>query len=161
MGTRSYSAVIFRHPRGMFVATCPAIPSAAGEGATIQEARDNLIRDVREALRAGEAEREDKAVITTRSVTSPIGSALQPTSLMTTYTYTVVVYPDTRGYTSLCPALGVASLGDSVDEALAMLTEAMQLQGKVERLPEQDTLVYIESLQVDVTKVGEAHAALA
>ena len=161
MTTRSYSTVIYKHPRGMFVAQCPAIPSASGEGGTVQEARDNLVADIQEAHRHGEAEREDEAVITSLSVTAVIGSPIHNKAFTNVHTYTVIVSPDTHGYTSFCPALGVASLGDTVDEALAMLADAMHAQGEVERLPDWDTRVTVGSLQVNVARVGSAHATLA
>lgn len=161
MTTRSYNSVIFQHPRGMFVAQCPAVPSASGEGATIQEARDNLIADIQEALRHGEVEREDEAVITSLSVTIAIGSASRNATLVTKHTYTVIVSPDTHGFTSLCPALGVASLGDTVDEALTMLADAMHAQGAAEKLPDQDTRITVGAVQVDIARVGSAHATLA
>ncbi len=41
-------------------------------------------------------------------------------------------------YVSICPELGVASCGDTVEEAFAMLAEAIELQ--LENLTDMDTL---------------------
>lgn len=45
---------------------------------------------------------------------------------MTTNTFTAIVYPEDDGYVSECLELGVASQGDTVQEALAMLKEAVR-----------------------------------
>ena len=39
----------------------------------------------------------------------------------------VVVFPEGKSYSSWCPELDVASQGDSVDEAIANLREAIDL----------------------------------
>jgi len=45
---------------------------------------------------------------------------------MTTTTYTAIVYPEDDGFVSECLELGAASQGDTIEEALAMLKEAVQ-----------------------------------
>lgn len=42
-------------------------------------------------------------------------------------TYTVILAPEETGYSVLCPAFGIASQGDSRDEALRMITEAIEM----------------------------------
>lgn len=44
-----------------------------------------------------------------------------------TLRYTVEIYEDEGGYSSICPELVVASCGDTIDEARAMLIEAIEL----------------------------------
>ena len=41
--------------------------------------------------------------------------------------YTGVIWKEAEGYVSKCPELGVASCGDSFDEALGNLREAVEL----------------------------------
>ncbi len=45
---------------------------------------------------------------------------------MATDTFTAIVYPEDDGFVSECLELGVASQGDTVQEALDMLKEAVQ-----------------------------------
>ncbi len=40
---------------------------------------------------------------------------------------TAAIWKEPDGFVSLCPELNVASCGDSVEDALAMLTEAVEL----------------------------------
>ena len=46
---------------------------------------------------------------------------------MKIFGYTAVVWRETEGYVSKCPELGVASCGDSFDEAVSNLREAVEL----------------------------------
>ena len=46
---------------------------------------------------------------------------------MKVYDYTAVVWKETAGYVSKCPELGVASCGDSFEEAVSNLREAVDL----------------------------------
>jgi predicted RNase H-like HicB family nuclease len=46
---------------------------------------------------------------------------------MKVFDYTAVVWRETEGYVSKCPELGVASCGDSFEEAVANLREAVDL----------------------------------
>ncbi|MFH1626393.1 MAG: type II toxin-antitoxin system HicB family antitoxin [Pseudomonadota bacterium] len=46
---------------------------------------------------------------------------------MKVFEYTAVVWKETEGYVSKCPELGVASCGDSFDEAVSNLREAVEL----------------------------------
>ncbi len=41
--------------------------------------------------------------------------------------FSVVVFPEAGSYTSWCPELDVASQGDSIEEAIASLKEAIEL----------------------------------
>lgn len=41
--------------------------------------------------------------------------------------YTAVIWKESEGYVSKCPELGVASCGDSFDEAVRNLREAVEL----------------------------------
>lgn len=44
-----------------------------------------------------------------------------------TFEYTAVVWKEEKGYVSKCPELGVASCGDSFEEAINNLKEAVVL----------------------------------
>jgi len=46
---------------------------------------------------------------------------------MKTYRFTSVIWKEKEGYVSKCPELGVASVGDTVEEALQNLKEAVEL----------------------------------
>jgi predicted RNase H-like HicB family nuclease len=45
---------------------------------------------------------------------------------MKTMTLSAVLSPEEDGYVSLCPELDIASLGDTIEEALANLKEALE-----------------------------------
>ncbi len=45
---------------------------------------------------------------------------------MKTMTFSAVLNPEEDGYASLCPELDIASQGDTFDEALANLKEALE-----------------------------------
>jgi predicted RNase H-like HicB family nuclease len=47
--------------------------------------------------------------------------------MMKIFGYTAVVWKEAEGYVSKCPELGVASCGDSFDEAVRNLREAVDL----------------------------------
>ena len=46
---------------------------------------------------------------------------------MRVFDYTAVVWREAEGYVSKCPELGVASCGETFDEAVANLREAVEL----------------------------------
>jgi predicted RNase H-like HicB family nuclease len=46
---------------------------------------------------------------------------------MKTYKFTSVIWREKEGYVSKCPELGVASAGDTVEESLQNLKEAVEL----------------------------------
>jgi len=46
---------------------------------------------------------------------------------MKVFDYTAVVWRESEGYVSKCPELGVASCGDSFEEAVSNLREAVDL----------------------------------
>jgi predicted RNase H-like HicB family nuclease len=52
---------------------------------------------------------------------------IREANVMKAYDYTAVVWKETVGYVSKCPELGVASCGDSFEEAVSNLREAVDL----------------------------------
>jgi len=46
---------------------------------------------------------------------------------MKTFKYAATIWKETEGYVSKCPELGVTSCGDSFEEALNILKEAVDL----------------------------------
>ena len=46
---------------------------------------------------------------------------------MKVFGYTAVVWKESEGFVSKCPELGVASCGDSFEEAVSSLREAVEL----------------------------------
>lgn len=53
---------------------------------------------------------------------------------MTRATLTATIWQEDNAYVSFCPELGVASCGDSPDDAMAMLKEAIELYLENEKL---------------------------
>jgi len=47
--------------------------------------------------------------------------------MVKTFDYTAVVWKEKKGFVSKCPELGVASCGDSFEEAVGNLKEAVEL----------------------------------
>ena len=61
---------------------------------------------------------------------------------MKTFKYTAVVWKESSGFVSKCPELGVASCGDTFEEAAANLKEAVELY--IENAKELDLMEDIE-----------------
>jgi predicted RNase H-like HicB family nuclease len=61
---------------------------------------------------------------------------------MKVFEYTAVVWKETEGYVSKCPELGVASCGDSFEEAVSNLRQAVELY--IENAVELDLMGEIE-----------------
>ena len=61
---------------------------------------------------------------------------------MKVFGYTAVVWKETDVYVSKCPELGVASCGDSFDEAIRNLKEAVELY--LENAKELDIIDEVE-----------------
>ena len=61
---------------------------------------------------------------------------------MKIFDYTAVVWKETEGYVSKCPELGVASCGDSFDDAIKKLREAVELY--LENAKELDLIEDVE-----------------
>ena len=67
---------------------------------------------------------------------------------------TAVIRSEDDQYVSLCPELGVASCGDTPDEARSMLKEALELYLAHTPIEEYDYLFDGESVSVPVTVTG-------
>ncbi len=65
---------------------------------------------------------------------------------MQAYGYTAIVWKESEGYVSKCPELGVASCGESFEDAVRSLKEAVELY--IENAKE---LNIIEDLQESLT----------
>ena len=61
---------------------------------------------------------------------------------MKNFRYTAVMWKESEGYVSKCPELGVASCGDSFDEAVGNLREAVDLY--LENAKELDIIDEVE-----------------
>ena len=61
---------------------------------------------------------------------------------MKVFEYTAVVWKEREGYVSKCPELGVASCGDSFEEAVSNLRQAVELY--IENAVELDLMGEIE-----------------
>jgi len=62
---------------------------------------------------------------------------------MKTLAYTAVVWKEEKGYVSKCPELGVASCGETFEEAVNNLKEAVELY--IENAKELDLMEDIEA----------------
>ena len=63
---------------------------------------------------------------------------------MQTFRLTSIIWKEKEGYVSKCPELGVASAGDTVEEALNNLKEAVELY--LENAKELDMMEEIEEV---------------
>ena len=78
---------------------------------------------------------------------------------MDIYGYTAVVWKETEGYVSKCPELGVASCGDSFEDAVSNLREAVELY--LENAKELDILDdIVESLRTKEKYTAHFEAAI-
>ena len=65
---------------------------------------------------------------------------------MKVFEYTAIVWKESEGYVSKCPELGVASCGDTFDDAVKNLREAVELY-----LENAKDLGIIEDLEESLT----------
>jgi predicted RNase H-like HicB family nuclease len=65
---------------------------------------------------------------------------------MKVFEYTAIVWKESEGYVSKCPELGVASCGDTFDDAVKSLREAVELY-----LENAKDLGIIEDLEESLT----------
>jgi predicted RNase H-like HicB family nuclease len=65
---------------------------------------------------------------------------------MRNFEYTAIVWKESEGYVSKCPELGVASCGDTFDDAVQSLREAVELY-----LENAKELGIIEDLEESLT----------
>jgi predicted RNase H-like HicB family nuclease len=76
--------------------------------------------------------------------------------------YTALIQEEDGGYVSLCPELDIASQGDTVEEALSSLKEAVELF--FEFAPEEEVLrrehqnVFVTQFEVDDCSFAPVHA---
>jgi predicted RNase H-like HicB family nuclease len=68
-----------------------------------------------------------------------------------TITLTASLTPEEGGYVARCLELGVTTEGDTLDEALAMLREAVELYLEDEPLPENISHPVVTSFDVTLT----------
>ncbi|MFH1067242.1 MAG: type II toxin-antitoxin system HicB family antitoxin [bacterium] len=71
------------------------------------------------------------------------------------HVFTVVVRREGNGYVSLCPELDVASQGKSIEDAVAMLKEAVELY--LECAPKEEIQRQLQG-DIFVTQLETAHA---
>jgi len=76
--------------------------------------------------------------------------------------YRIIVSPDTQtgtgkaGYTAFCPTLGVADDGDTIEEALGNVREAIQVY--VESLVKDKKVVPVDQPQQDIVATTQIAA---
>lgn len=160
MVDRDFIALVYHHPRGLYVAECVAFPEVSSEGDSPAAALSALTPAIAEAVRTGEPETNGGVFLTTMQVLAyqyRAGAVIDSPETSPERTYMAVVTPDLNGtYASYCPALGVASQGETVIEALQMLREASQLALESQNAPERDELVYVERIGVPVPDASAA-----
>lgn len=165
---RSFTALVYRlaHPsvhHGPYRAECVQFPGLVGNGATPVAAVAALRSELVDAVRAGATETPGDAILTSITIT-PSGSTqpMQTVNIQTdgspiAYTYTAVVTPDSDGlFAAFCPALGVASDGVSVDDALNHLNEAATLYLEDQPAPREDERVIIERVTLTLPDIPSA-----
>ncbi|MBI2267947.1 MAG: type II toxin-antitoxin system HicB family antitoxin [Candidatus Blackburnbacteria bacterium] len=78
--------------------------------------------------------------------------------------YRIIISPDTQtgtgkaGFTALCPTLGVADDGDTVEEALKNVKGAIQVY--IDSLAEDKQLVPVDHTQQDIVTTTQVTAPL-
>lgn len=152
---RSYSALIYpvaRHGahRVSFRAECVQYPGIVAERETPNDAIEGLRESFLPVIAAGATETTGDIVMTTITVSKQDGKGE-----IGRHAYTAVVTPDTDGeFAAFCPALGVATDGRSLAEALAMLEDAANLYLQDQPLPVSDVQVIIEQLTIPMPDVS-------
>ncbi len=73
---------------------------------------------------------------------------------MDMFTFTGIIIKEEQGYSSLCPELDIASVGDTPEEAKAMLLEAatLHIEGAIE-----DGLPYLRPIPITDDPRQTAH----
>lgn len=131
MRERTYTAVVYPLPygNGGYRAECVQYPQLASDGATAAAAIKRLKAEIGNAAQSGLSEVAGDVITTAITV---LGSDRAQ------HTYLALQLPDEQqGYASYCPAVGTASMGDTPDEARAMLAEATVLHLE-EMVPPRD-----------------------
>jgi predicted RNase H-like HicB family nuclease len=75
--------------------------------------------------------------------------------------FTVLLYPEEGGYSVLVPVLGVATQGETIDEALAMARDLIQVtvRGLIEDnepVPEEETPPMVVTLDMAIPELAPA-----
>ncbi|HLJ81416.1 MAG TPA: hypothetical protein VKT52_08025 [Ktedonobacterales bacterium] len=156
MRERTYTTVVYPLPygNGGYRAECVQYPQLASDGATAAAAIKSLKAEIVNAVQSGLSEVAGDVITTAITVRGNDGAQ---------HTYLALLLPDEQhGYASYCPAVGTASMGDTPDEARAMLAEATALHLE-EMAPPRDTAdVRIERISVALPdSVSIQHAATA
>ncbi len=107
------------------------------------------------------------AVLTPKAIASIIAQAGASTSSegcskeAPVRRYTVLLYPEEGGYSALVPVLGVATQGDTVEDALAMARDLIEvtLNGLIEDnepVPEEETPPMVVTVDVPASVAATA-----
>jgi antitoxin HicB len=75
--------------------------------------------------------------------------------------FTVLLYPEEGGYSVLVPVLGVATQGETVDEALAMARDLIEVtvRGLIddnEPVPEEETPPMVVTIDMAIPQAASA-----
>ncbi|GEM_PF-515571 len=154
MAQEHYLAIVYRY-KDRYVAECPAF-STEGQGATADEAIAALTSESAEYVRDGGARLGDGQVILAQVEVTSSTPFAESESTRQRQTYTGIVWREEDTYVSICPAVGVASQGDTVQEALAMVAEAASLILEDQEAPLEDVHVLVESISISVPDVAKA-----
>lgn len=154
MRQEHYLAIVYRY-KDRYIAECPAF-STEGEGATADDAVAALTSETAEYVRDGGARLGDGQVILAQVEVSVQTQSPEDTPTRTQRMYTGIVWREEDTYVSICPAVGAASQGETVQEALAMVAEAASLILEDREAPSEDVHVLAESILVSIPDVARA-----
>ena len=151
MQTYTFTAVI--NLRGdHFYAYATEVPTLGVRGDDVEEAVSNLHEQVAEYLADNPLSQTAKpAVVKAEFV------GVNPDRSTQTYTHDVYLYQEDGTYIADCPEVGVADQGETIEEALAMLKEGVELLLDGDPHPNYGKPKLIE-FNVEVPRLEPAHA---
>lgn len=132
----TFPVLAYRQRGGQFVAESLTFAGVSAEAASLEEVLERVGGELLDATKDGTPQALASVAITSVAV-------LAATQRYASHTYTAIVTRDAEGYSSICPALGVASQGETFDEALAMLRDAAMLYLEYHAPAEHDEVVLV------------------
>lgn len=140
----TYPVLAYRQRGGPFVVESVTFAGVSAEATSLEEALERLVNELSHAVQDGVPEAVGSVAITSIAV-------LAATQGYAPHTYTAVITHDTEGYSSYCPALGIASQGATFDVALAMLRDAAMLYLQDNSPAERDEVVLVTAVSLPVS----------
>jgi predicted RNase H-like HicB family nuclease len=152
--TKTYTFTAVVNQRGdHYYAYATEVPTMGTHGNDVEEAVGNLREQVAEYLAENPLPENSIAP----RVVKVDFVAVNPDGTTHTYTHDVILYMEDDWYLVDCPEVGVADQGETVDEALAMLKEGVELLLDGDPHPNYGKPTLID-FKVEVPKSEPTHA---